>query len=178
MKEIIVLSHCILNTASKVEQDETELQEEYEAKNLLLKLILEKEIQMIQLPCPEFRMYGSMRWGHVKNQFKHPFFQNECRQMLQPVLMQLEEYYNHSERFHIIGIVSVEGSPSCGYRLTCTGDWKGEIGTDETRIARIQNTLRMEEEPGVFMEILQDELKKHNLSIPILSMNEAVNKLS
>lgn len=178
MKEIIVLSHCILNTASKVEQDEVELQEEYEAKDLLLKRILEKGIQMFQLPCPEFCMYGSMRWGHVKDQFMHPFFREQCRQMLKPVMMQLKEYYTHTDRFRIIGIVSVEGSPSCGYQLTCTGDWKGEIGTDEARISRIQQSVRMEKESGVFMEILTDEMKKQHMEIPIFSMSEAVNKLS
>ena len=78
-------------------------------------------------------MYGSQRWGHVKNQFQHPFYMEQCRKILEPVLLQLQEYAQHVEKFHVLGIVSVEGSPNCGYHLTCEGEWKGEIGTDEKK---------------------------------------------
>lgn len=73
VKRILLVSHCILNNASKVELDEAGLAEEYRLRSELMNLIIEKNIQMIQLPCPEFIMYGSQRWGHVKNQFQHPF---------------------------------------------------------------------------------------------------------
>ena len=36
----------------------------------------------------------------------------------------------------------------------------------------------MKEEPGVFMRILEGELEKQGLSIPIFSMEEAVRVLS
>ena len=42
MKKILVVSHCILNTASKVAQNEEELAEEYQIKSMLLSLIIEK----------------------------------------------------------------------------------------------------------------------------------------
>ena len=63
--------------------------------------------------------------------------------------IQLQEYAQHVEKFRILGIVSVEGSPNCGYHLTCEGEWKGEIGTDEKRIQDIQKSLKMTENPGV-----------------------------
>lgn len=125
MKSLLVLSHCILNTASKVMQDERELAEEYQIRDLLLQLILRKNIQILQLPCPEFVLYGSQRWGHVKNQFQHPYFEKASKEMLEPILLQLEEYDRHPESFSVLGIVSVEGSPSCGYHHTCIGEWKG-----------------------------------------------------
>ena len=101
MKRILLVSHCILNNASKVELDEAGLAEEYRLRSELMNLIIEKNIQMIQLPCPEFIMYGSQRWGHVKNQFQHPFYMEQCRKILEPVLLQLQEYAQHVEKFHM-----------------------------------------------------------------------------
>lgn len=134
---------------------------------------IDKGIQLIQLPCPEFRLYGSRRWGHVKDQFMHPHFTRESASMLEPVIDQLEEYMSYPEDFMVVGIVSVEGSPSCGWRLTCRGDWKGELTCAPTGGASVAPVL-MEQGPGVFMEILDIELKKRNLDIPVLSMEDAI----
>lgn len=158
--------------------DETELQEEYACRDALLQNIIAKRIQMIQLPCPEFLLYGSQRWGHVKDQFMNPFYRDGCQTMLRPFIMQMQEYAAHPESFEILGVVSVEGSPSCGYHLTCRGAWKGEIGTEPEHIASLQAALSMENQSGVFMEILEQELQKADLFIPILTMEEANQLLS
>lgn len=177
MKRILLVSHCILNNASKVEMDERELKAEYRLRNELMHLILEKNIQLLQLPCPEFIMYGSQRWGHVKNQFQHPFYEEQCRTLLNSLLMQVREYAQHPETFRVVGVVSVEGSPNCGYHLTCVGPWKGEIGSDEKRIREIQNSVKGTNQPGVFMEILEDEFNQRQLNVPILTMEETISLL-
>ena len=64
MKDLLIVSHCILNHAAKVEQDEAELAGEYKIREELLQLVLKKDVQLFQMPCPEFIMYGSQRWGH------------------------------------------------------------------------------------------------------------------
>lgn len=64
MKEIVIVSHCILNDASKV-KSLVALTEEEKDKELLMSLVRWKNIQLIQLPCPEFIIYGAKRWGHV-----------------------------------------------------------------------------------------------------------------
>ena len=133
---------------------------------------------MIQLPCSEFIMYGSQRWGHVKNQFQHPFYKEQCRKLLDSVLMQVQEYTQHPETFSVMGIVSVEGSPNCGYHRTCEGPWKGEIGSDEKRIRDIQNSVKSTDKPGVYMEILDEELHNRQLTVPIMTMEEAVELLT
>ena len=89
MKSLLILSHCILNNAAKVEQDESELEEEYHIRDELMKRIGEHKIQMLQLPCPEFMMYGSQRWGHVKEQFEHPYYLEQCKRLLYTVMLQL-----------------------------------------------------------------------------------------
>lgn len=177
MKRIIFVSHCILNTASKVEQDEAGLEGEYRERRRLMELVLEKDIQIVQLPCPEFQIMGSRRWGHVRDQFDNPFFRSRCREMLEPFLLEMEEYCSRSDRFRILGVVSVEGSPSCGHGLTCRGDWRGEVETED-RFREIRGDLKMTEEPGVFIEVLEDELRSRALDIPVLSMDSMCKVIS
>ena len=168
MKEILIVSHCILNNAAKVAQDESGLAEEYAQRNALMQAVTDKGVQLIQLPCPEFILYGAKRWGHVKDQFDNPFFRAQCRAMLEPVMMQLEEYAHHPERFRLLGVVSVEGSPSCGHALTCRADWGGELEGGEPL-----PSVSTANEPGVFMEVLESMLSERNLDIRIMSISEA-----
>ena len=196
MKNLLIVSHCILNNAAKVEQDEAELAEEYKIREELMQLILKKDVQLLQLPCPEFIMYGSQRWGHVKNQFQHPFYMEQCRKILEPVLLQLQEYAQHVEKFHVLGIVSVEGSPNCGYHLTCEGEWKGEIGTDEagksqsqlskeygvslsavSRWVKQYSEVKLDDDSVISAQQIK-ELQKRNMEIPIVTMKEAVQLLN
>lgn len=178
MKTILVVSHCILNKASKVKQDELDLQEEYALRKQFLASVIELDIQLLQLPCPEFILCGSRRWGHVKDQFDHPHFRRETKRMLEPVLDQLQEYLSYPDEYEIMGIVSVEGSPSCGYKLTCTGDWSGEIGSDAEKIKQLQSNLCMKNEPGMLMQILEKEMQQKEINVPIITMEDAVFMLS
>ena len=50
MKNVFVLSHCILNTASKVSCDESKLQEESLLRRKFLGMAIEQDIQLLQLP--------------------------------------------------------------------------------------------------------------------------------
>ena len=118
MQKIVFVSHCILNTASKVvlyNQEEMDAEEALRKK--FMHLAIDRDIQLIQLPCPEFTLYGANRWGHVSNQFDNVFFRRHCRNILSPILDQLKEYLAHGERFEILGIVGIDGSPSCGLHL-------------------------------------------------------------
>lgn len=177
MKSLIFLSHCILNKSSKVFCDEHGLDEEYKIRNQLLKLILKKDIQVVQLPCPEFILYGSRRWGHVKDQFEHPFFKEQCKKMLSPIITQIIEYKSYPNDYNVIGIVSVEGSPSCGYKLSCRGNWGGELESN-LDLNNIINSVRISEEPGVFFETLSNLLQINNINVDILTMMEAVEKIN
>lgn len=65
-KKIIILSHCILNEYSKVKGYDKD--ENYEPNTLdFMKMLMENNIGIIQLPCPETTCYGLKRWGHVKD---------------------------------------------------------------------------------------------------------------
>lgn len=175
MHGILVVSHCILNCAAKVEQDEGLLAEEYAVRAKLLRAAIDHNVQLLQLPCPEFTLFGACRWGHVKDQFDYPYFRQACRAMLEPLMLQLEDYCAHPERFEVIGIVSVEGSPSCGHKLTCKGRWRGELDKDIDAYQRTIGSLTMAHEPGVFMEEVARMLEERQLDVPIVTMQEALD---
>ena len=63
MKDIILVSHCMLNTFSKVESFGEEEGREERAEKKVMKTIIENGIGIIQLPCPELIMYGTKRLG-------------------------------------------------------------------------------------------------------------------
>ena len=83
-----------------------------------------------------------------------------------------EKYAAVPDRFRILGIVSVEGSPSCGSRLTCRGDWGGELDLRDSGIT--DKGVRMTEEAGVFMDEIVKMLGEYGLDIPVMTMPEAI----
>lgn len=163
MKKIIFVSHCILNTASKVVMyNQEEIDSEEMLRKQFLKKAIDNDIHIVQLPCPEFTLYGANRWGHVSNQFDNVFFRTHCRKILLPVIEQLKEYLAHQDRFEILGIIGIDGSPSCGVDYTCVADWYGAF---ESR-PHLQETLsqcRLEKKPGILMEVLMEMLKEEGI---------------
>lgn len=94
-----------MNTASKVERfKEESVRSEEQLRREVLREAVDSGVQLLQLPCPEFVMYGSLRWGHTYEQFDNTFYRSRCRELLEPVVQQLKEYMADKERFRILGI--------------------------------------------------------------------------
>ena len=89
-QKIVFVSHCALNTAAKVQRSAQEGEQEEKLRREFLHRVVDQGIQLIQLPCPEFTLYGASRWGHVKEQFDNPFFRDHCRKILQPIIQQMK----------------------------------------------------------------------------------------
>ena len=163
MQKIIFVSHCILNTASKVvlyNQEEIDAEENLRKK--FMHLAIDNNVQLIQLPCPEFTLYGANRWGHVSNQFDNVFFRNHCRKILGPILDQLKEYLAHQERFEILGVVGIDGSPSCGVDYTCIGNWYGSF-EGRQNLSETLSTCSLSKGSGVLMSVLKEMLEEEGL---------------
>lgn len=174
MKYIILVSHCMLNTFSKVESFGEEEGRE-EARRKVMKTILDNGIGIIQLPCPELIMYGTNRWGHVKNQFNTPHFREVCKTEFEVYLQQIEEYINNG--YNIIGILGIDGSPSCGVDLTCVGNWKGEIGSNPNLSDTIK-TIEYINEKGILMEEISKALSKKGIEIEMFGFQtETADKI-
>lgn len=163
MKKIIFVSHCILNTASKVilyNQEEIDAEEALRKK--FMRQAIDNDVHIIQLPCPEFTLYGARRWGHVSDQFDNTFFRSHCRRLLAPAIDQLKEYLANEDWFEILGIVGVDGSPSCGVDYTCRGNWYGSF-EGRTDLSETLADCRLEKGSGVFMSVLKEMLKEEGL---------------
>lgn len=164
MKQILLVSHCLLNTASKVKGFKEEAMEKEEAlRRQFLHAAIDHGVHLIQLPCPEFLQYGARRWGHTFDQFDNVFFREQCRNMLKPVLLQLQEYMENPEEFELIGVLGIDGSPSCGVKYTCRAPWGGEFsGRDVTDVLK---SCRLSEGSGVFMSVFKEMLKENGIEM-------------
>ncbi|WP_373598263.1 CD3072 family TudS-related putative desulfidase [Paraclostridium bifermentans] len=166
-RKIVVVCHCLLNCNSKVEGLSI-----FKGAHDISKQLINNDYGIIQLPCPEMIMYGIKRWGHVKDQFDNLFFRNQCKIMLEPYIKQFCNYIENG--YEIKGIIAVDGSPSCGYNLTCISkEWFGEISGCKNLDEKI-NTLKMVNDKGVFIEELEKLLIEHDLKIPIIGLDENI----
>ena len=164
MQKILFVSHCILNTASKVVMfSEAEMEAEEALRRRFLDKAINSGVQLVQLPCPEFTLYGAKRWGHVSDQFDNPFFRKHCRELLMPFVEQMKEYIASGERFEILGVLGVDGSPSCGVDYTCFGNWFGNF-SDRPDLNEILESCRMGRGSGVFMQVLDELLAENGMS--------------
>ncbi len=142
-----------------------EMEEEEKLRKQFVITALEKGVQFLQLPCPEFTLYGAKRWGHVSEQFDNVFFKKHCRNSLLPIIEQLVEYKENKERFEILGIVGIDGSPSCGVDYTCTGKkCYGCLGGRDEVIMEVIHDSSLCKGKGVFFKVLEELLVEFELT--------------
>ena len=164
-KKLIILSHCILNSYSKVESFK-----DMTSHHKLVRDLLDYDYAIMQLPCPENTVYGNKRWGHVKEQFDTPYYRRECRNLFEPFLFQIKDYIKNGVL--IEAIVSIEGSPSCGNSLTCSSKMCfGELSSNPN-LSDCISDIKMINDRGIFMEEIINTLKENNIHIPIWELNE------
>jgi len=170
MQKILYVAHCLLNTASKVAREPREgARQEEELRVAVLKKALERGVQLIQLPCPEFTLYGARRWGHVYEQFDNTFFRTHSRTILAPIIQEMQEYLTHPERVEVLGVIGIDGSPSCGVSHTCRGCWGGELSRRDD-LQEVIRTVHLVEQSGVFMEVLQELLREAEIDLPVVGL--------
>lgn len=172
MENILFVSHCILNIASKVVlYNQEEIDAEEDLRRQFLVKAVNKGVQLIQLPCPEFTLYGACRWGHVSTQFDNPFFREHCSKQLDPVMQQMKEYLAHKERFHILGVLGIDGSPSCGVDYTCFGNWGGSFDGRDNLEETLEDCV-CGSGKGILMDVLCERLKEEGLDkeVPVIGL--------
>lgn len=109
--KLIFLSHCCLNQNAKVRG----LATDPGAIRALVDLLMDHDVGMFQMTCPETTYMGSMRWGQVYEQFHTPMFRAHCRKIAESVADMAENYLQNG--YQVLGFVMVEGSPVCGLSL-------------------------------------------------------------
>ncbi len=165
-KKIVLLCHCILNSNAKVKG----LSEYSSIIKEIVDLLEKKEIGIVQLPCPEMLVYGCNRWGHVREQFDNPYFRKKCRDMMTYIIYQLIDYTKNGNE--IVGLIGIDGSPSCGVNKTCSSSaWGGEF-LDNDEIEDKIKSLKFTAESGVFIEEIKKMFEANDLNIPLIAIDE------
>lgn len=184
-RKVVFLSHCLLNENTRYLGGACcggAVQE-------IAQACFDAGIGIVQMPCPE-----QHAWGGVLKHRLLWFFGAEksliyrLRSILLPLLLwytrriyrrlarqvadQVEDY--QSSGFTVVGIVGVDGSPSCGVQQNL--DTKRCLDL----VGRLSATARAEDMnaiiqaclvkgQGMFIELLRKELQRRRLEVPFLA---------
>lgn len=164
-KKIVLISHCYLNVNAKLEG----IAINSSALKQLINILMENDFGIIQLPCVEQHVCGIKRWSQVCNQLDNPHYREECQKLLKPIVEQVIDFYNNG--YIIVGVIGVNGSPSCGVNYTCIGDWGGEFGK-EYGFENKLSSVKMKNKYGIMMDELKRLLLNANIDIPFIGLDE------
>lgn len=157
-KKIILVSHCILNQNSI--SDGTA---DYPGTNeSIMTLLLQANVGIIQLPCPELLCLGLNR-GDIHGGERPVVVENTrirgelvkgnsmviINKLVDQIIYQIEQYVRNG--FTVLGIIGINRSPSCGINTTS------------------KNNQEVEGQ-GVFIETLRISLEKKNICLNMVGV--------
>ncbi|NYB75369.1 hypothetical protein HZF24_14570 [Sedimentibacter hydroxybenzoicus DSM 7310] len=106
-KRIVLVSHCILNQNSVV-YPLARAKGAY--KDIIIELI-NNDIGIHQLPCPEYRYLGLKREPMTKEQYDNENFRNINKRIADDTVIVVKEYLNNG--YEVLGIIGINESPTC-----------------------------------------------------------------
>ncbi len=164
-RKILIVCHCVLNANAKIPP----LASVPGVFSDFIMPHIQSGCGIVQLPCPETTYLGMNRWGMTKEQYDNPSYRAHCRRILEAPLSQLIAF--HRAGYEIIGLVGMDGSPSCGIHLTCEGYTGGEIRSLK-EVKQQLDSLRSTSGQGVFIEELLDLLRKNEIKPELMAIKE------
>lgn len=157
-KKVVLLAHCILN--QNAISDATAVFPS--ANQPIVRMLLDAEVGIVQMPCPELCCLGLDRGNIHGGEFPVVVENTRIRAEMQrspaaerlsalvdQVLLQIREYLKNG--FEVLGIIGVNRSPCCGVDTT----------SDQNRELTGQ---------GVFITALQEQLAANGFSIPVVGI--------
>lgn len=111
-ERILFLSHCCLNQNAKVRG----IAKYPGPIKPLMEILMQSDVGIYQMTCPEMTFVGGMRWGYVRDQYNTPMFRKHCYQIAKETLDQAHEYARCG--CAVLGFVMMDGSPVCGLNVT------------------------------------------------------------
>jgi len=176
--KVIFVSHCILNQNAKVRG----IAKYPGVLTPIVELLFSVNVGIIQMPCPEMRYFGAMRWGQVKDQYNSPMFRRFCNILADPILDQVEDYIRCG--YQVLGFIMIDGSPVCGLNKVPQPAEDGQIWGGMVWYTPPQHFVQ---DCGVFCEVLREKIAHRKIpelkfiSVPevdeVGSMNEALQGL-
>lgn len=127
-RNIILVSHCILNQNTVVEPLARSEGPYYN----IIKEIIDKGIGIHQIPCPEFKYLGLKREPMTKEEYDTKSYRQICRDISKDTIDILKEYIEND--YNIVGLIGVNKSPTCSVR-----DRQGIYIEEFTRLLKENN---------------------------------------
>ncbi|NHM31842.1 CD3072 family TudS-related putative desulfidase [Neobacillus terrae] len=106
-KKILLVSHCIINQNTVIEEEARALG----AIPSVMEWALKNGYGIVQLPCPEFTFLGLERPPMTYEEYDNKSYRAHCRKILEPIIDQLLNYQQNG--YQIMGTVGIQSSPSC-----------------------------------------------------------------
>lgn len=113
-----------------------------------LQLLMDNDINIIQMPCPESGFNNLVREPMGLSKYNNEEFNEYCEKLASSVANQLKEIIDSN--YKVIAILGIEQSPSCCVNYIYTNHG---------------NEKRM----GLFIEKLHDKIKEYK--IPVIGIN-------
>jgi len=160
-KKVVIVAHCVLNQNARIDTCATAPA----VFPKVLEALVERQIGILQYPCPELGFLGMGRqgqdcasWdgtyehesGEVYDQMSVPEGREYLRGIADGLVYQIKEYKKYG--FKVLGVLGILASPTCGVGL------KYYKGLDET--------------DGAFIEVLKKAFDEVGLDLPIRGLND------
>lgn len=138
-KKIIILSHCIINQNSVV----LPLARAKGAYNKIIKVLIENNLGIYQMPCPEFIYGGLNRVPKTKDEYNEKPYIELCEKLALGVVDDIMKYLESC--YTIKGLIGINQSPTCSIR----------------------------NQQGIFMEILLEMFKMKSIKLPLVDISSS-----
>ena len=145
-KKVMFVSHALLNQNSMAKGKERSAGVIKE----VVELLAEAGVGIIQIPCPELETFGLDRSQKTKDALDTKPYRASCRKLACSVLEQVEMYLK--KNYSVVGVLGVEFSPT----------WA---------VHQVENGSRNTPGKGIFIEELEDEMRKKRFQVPIVGVN-------
>ncbi|MEM5784488.1 MAG: 2-thiouracil desulfurase family protein [Candidatus Aenigmatarchaeota archaeon] len=146
-KKVLFISHCLLNQNTRpigAEKSPGMIKD-------IIQLISESDVGVIQMPCPQVEFNGGLsRKLKDKSAYDTKTYRTACKNLAKQILEQIEKYLEKG--YNVLGIIGVELSSSCA-------------------VYQITNGSKIVPGKGIFIEEIENEMKKKKFQVPIIGVN-------
>ncbi|MFQ6039198.1 MAG: hypothetical protein ACE5LV_11345, partial [Candidatus Aminicenantales bacterium] len=105
---IVLVSHCLLNVHSL--EDGLALYPGLEED--LFRILIEKGVGIVQMPCPEIEVFGILRKPLPRESYEHEKIQMRYKELASSVCEQIMAFTR--KNYGIVAVLGAEASPTCG----------------------------------------------------------------
>ena len=146
--KVVLAPHCVLNQNARA----AGAAERPSAVTELVTALLDREVGIFQMPCPELFAFGLDR-GRIciEKELRTPHGRSIIRALAQDLVRQIRAYRDW--RIQVLGILGKNGSPSCGVDET----WAGGVCPGS----------------GAFIEELASELKDQGIELEMTGIRDS-----